>query len=149
MLLVGGDGSSILPYQVIRTPNGVIYIVLSHNQDINGGGIYATNFLLQQAPYSADVIELQTTPAPSGIGGTVTPTTIATYHCDLERYTSEGSSEFDTVRYGIMTVVMQGDAFATINTEHELDIGGTMYEVKEVNHVLDGTELRVLKRGEG
>jgi len=148
MILVGGDGSNIAPYEVVRTPNGKIYLVLSYNQDINDSITYSTTFLLQEAPYTAHVMELQTTPAPSGIGGTVTPTEIAEFHCDLERYTSTGSSEFDVVTYGIMTIILPLAAYDVVTPDHELVIGNREYEIREVNHMLGGTEVRALQRGE-
>lgn len=149
MLLVGGDGANVMPYEVIRTPDSTIYIVLSYNHDIKGSDAYSTTFLLQQAPYLGAVMENVTTPAPSGIGGTVTPTQIAQYHCDVERYTGTGSSEMDIVTYGIMTIVLPLAALSVIKPEHELLIDSRTYEIKEVNPMLHGTEVRALQRDLG
>lgn len=147
MVLIGGDGAAALAYEVLRTPDGKIYLVISYNHDIRDEGTYATSILLQEAPYTADVTEYQTTTAPSGLESDAVPTTIATFHCDLERYTSEASSEFDTVRYGIMTIMLPKSAISVVGTDHELLISGRYYEIKEVEPVLGATEVRALQRG--
>ena len=46
-----------------------------------------------------------------------------------------------------MTIILPAAARAVVNTDHELLINGKYYEVKEVNPVLGGTEVRALQRG--
>ena len=111
--------------------------------------VEVTDYVIQKAPYDASIMELVTTPAPSGIGGTVTPTQIATTFCDMERYTSEASSELDVIRYGIFTFLFPLSLRDTVNTSHELLVDGIYYEIKEVSPLLEALEIRALKREDG
>jgi hypothetical protein len=147
MFHVAGDGADILAYEIVRTPDGKIYIVGSHNHDLVHSDTYATSILFQEAGYMVEVIDLVTTPAPSGLGGSVTPTTLATYHCHYERYNSENSREFDTVKYGTFVFTLPKAALSVVTVDHELLINGVGFEVKEVHPSLDFTEVRALERG--
>jgi hypothetical protein len=147
MYHVEGDGTDLHPYEVVRSPGGQIYIVASYNHDFRGSTAYATSFLLQQALYIGDVITYTTTPAPSGIGGTKTPVIAGTFFCHMERFTSENSSELDTVRYGTFIFTLPRAALAVLSVDAEMRIDGIDYELKEVHRVLNAAEARGLERG--
>ena len=146
MFYVKGDGADLHPYEVVRTPTGEIYIVASYNHDFKREDAYATSFLLQQALYTAQIIEYTIVPAPSGIGGTKVEKDVATYHCHMERYTSESSSEIDTVRYGTFIFTMPMSALPDLSVDREIRLDGTDYELKEVHRVLNAAEARGLER---
>jgi len=140
------DGASLRPYGVVRSPGGQIYIVASFNHDFRDDTAYATSFLLQEAQYTAEVIEYTTTPAPSGIGGTRVENIVATYHCHMERYTSQGSDEFDLVRYGTFIFTLPLAALSDLSVDKELRVAGIDYELKEVHQILHAAEARGLER---
>ena len=146
MFHLKGDGSEVHPYEVVRTPAGDIYIVASFNHDFRGTEAYATSFLLQQAQYTAEIIKFITTPAPSGIGGTVVENVVATHYCHMERYTSQGSDEFDLVRYGTFIFTLPLSALTDLSVDKELRVSGIDYELKEVHRVLNAAEARGLER---
>ena len=146
MFYVMGDGSELQPYEVVRTPTGEIYIVTSYNHDFKSAAAYATSFLLQQALYTAELIEFTTVAAPSGIGGTRSESAVATYFCHMERYTSQGSDEFDIVRYGTFIFTLPLTALTELSVNKELKLDGIYYELKEVHRVLNAAEARGLER---
>ena len=147
ILLVGSSEDVLDGYEFIRLSNGERYIILSHNQDMEYGEAYGVSYVIQKAPYDASVMQLVTETAPSGLGGTTTPTQVATTFCDMERYTSEGSSEADTVRYGIFTMLFPLSMKGVVTTDSEILIDGVYYEVKEVSPLLEILEIRTLQRG--
>ena len=146
MLHVEGDGAGVKPYEVVRTPTGEMYIVSSFNHDFRGSTAYATSFLLQEAQYMAGLIEYTTTPATSGLGGTKSETIIQTYHCHMERYTSEASSEFDVVRYGTFIFTLPLAALAQLSVDKELRVDGIDYEIKDVHQVLNSADALGMER---
>lgn len=147
MFLMGGDGASLMPYEVVRSPSGHIYIVASFNHDFKGTETYATSFLLQEALYTSQIVTYTTTTAPSGIGGTRVESLSDPYYCHMERYNSERSGEVDVVRYGtfVFTFPLSTLPFLTVDKEIRLD--GVDYEVKEVHRTLNAAEARGLERG--
>lgn len=146
MFLVGGDGADLMPYEVVRSPTGETYIVASYNHDFKGGEAYATSFLLQQAEHYGDVIEYVTTPATSGLAGSKTETVVAQYHCHLERYNSQASAEFDTLRYGTFIFTFPLSALALLNVDKEVKVSGINYELNEVYRSLNVAEARGIER---
>jgi hypothetical protein len=146
MFHIQGDGAAVHPYEVVRTPTGQIYIVSSFNHDLRGSSAYATSFLLQEALYTVKLIEFTTTPAPSGVGGILTENVVGTYFANMERYTSQGSDEFDLVRYGTFIFTLPLAALADLSVDKELRVDGVDYELKEVHRVLNAAEARGLER---
>jgi hypothetical protein len=149
MFHIEGDGAAVTPYEVVRTPDGKIYLVASYNHDFRGTEAYATSFLFQEAFYSVGIVDMQTIPAPSGLGGTLNPVVTHTYYGHMERYTSEASTEVDTVRYGTHVIQLPLSALAVVDTDSELLIDDIYFEVKEVTRVLNTTEVRAMERGTG
>jgi hypothetical protein len=147
MFHMSGDGSALQAYEVVRSPGGQIYLNASYNHDFRGGTEYATSFLLQECLYTVEVIDMVTTPAPSGLGGSVVPTVTGTFHGHKERFTSEASSEVDTVRYGTFVFQLPLSAEALVTVDSELKVEGVHHEVKEVHRVLNILEVRALERG--
>jgi len=148
ILTVGSTADPLQGYEFVKLSNDERYIVLSHNQDMERGQPYGAHYVIQKAPYDAVIMDLVTTPAPSGLGGTATPTEVGRTFCDMERYTSEGSSEADTVRYGIFTMLFPLSMKDVVSTDSEILIDNVYYEVKEVSHLLEILEIRALRRGE-
>ena len=147
MFLMGNDGSELMPYEAVRIPGGLIYLVMSYNHDIKGTTRYATSFLLQQADFIAEIIEYVTVDAPSGIPGSKTPTVIGTFFTDQERYNSEASREFDDVRYETTVFTLPKSAEPLLTVDHELKVNNIMFEVKEVYPFLSAMQARGLERG--
>jgi len=146
MFLMGGDGAALVPYEAVRVPGDIIYLVMSHNYDIKRSDIYATNFLLQQADFTAEIIEYQTTTAPSGLPGSKVEHTLGTFFVDVERYNSETSREFDDVRYETTIFTLPKSAESILTVDHELKVSGTLYEVREVYPFLSAMQARGLER---
>lgn len=147
MFLVEGDGAAVMPYEVVRSPGGQIYIVSSFNHDFKGDVAYATSFLLQEALYTAQIITYTTTVAPSGIGGTRVEQASSPYYCHMERFNSERSAEVDVVRYGTFVFTFPLSTLAVLNVDREIRLDGADYEIKEVHRVLNAAEVRGLERG--
>lgn len=147
MFHIAGDGADVMPYEVVRAPDGKHYLVASYNHDFRGSEAYATSFLFQEAFYYVGIVDLQTTPAPSGIGGTLNRVVTHSYYGHMERFTSEASSEVDVVRYGTHVIQLPLSAMPYVNTDSELVIDGIYFEVKEVTRVLNTTEVRAIERG--
>lgn len=147
MFHIKGDGAEVHPYEVVRTPNGKIYIVSSYNYDFRGDEAYATSFLLQEAHYTSQIVTHTTTPAPSGIGGALIETLSDPYFCHMERYNSERSGEVDVVRYGTFVFTFPLSALSVLSVDKEIRLGGADYELKEVHRVLNVAEARGMERG--
>ncbi len=143
---IAGPGNEIPDqFDYVRTPDQKVYFVLSANSDIDRFGVYNTTYMLKEAPFSASVLKITAYDAPSGLPGTRQETSVADVFCDLERFTSEASSELDLVRYqGFISIL---PATVPIDTDHELQINGRRYEVREVNPLLRGLEVRSMARG--
>ena len=146
VFLLGGDdmiGSSI---DFIRFPNGKQYLILSYNQDLQGGDLIGTAYIVQEAPFDLEVLTYTTTPAPSGLPADETETVTATSFCDLERYSSSSSSEFDSVRYASYSIVVPRGL--AVGLDNDVRVNNEVYEIQEVNPMLNQTELRTVKRGQ-
>ena len=146
-LLFGGK-DQIIPsqYELVRLSNGDIYIILSHNQDLAHGVAYDTTYVVQKAPFVADLIEMVEVPAPSGIGGTIERTSRGTVMCDMDRYTAGDSEELPTVRYTTFSILMP--ASAAIDLDYELEIAGDAYQIIEISPLLQVKEVRARRGGD-
>lgn len=131
-------------YPIIRTADGKVWIVTSDNADIEGTEAYAQSYLLLEASLQAQVIEHTTQLLSSGMRGPLTEAVIATYYCDLERYSSSSSDTFNNVVYGGYEITLPNNS--AIDVEKELRINSVYYEVKEVIPELLTTVCRCLKR---
>lgn len=146
MFHVTGNGAELRAYEVVRSPEGQIYLVASFNHDFRDGSAYATSFLLQECLYTIELIDLVTTPAPSGVGGSMTPTVVGSYHGHVERYTSEASTEADTVRYETHIFQLPLSVRPFITVDSELRVDGKYHEIKEISRSLNILEVRGLER---
>lgn len=131
-------------YKVVRNPAGQVYIVQADNVDISGVETYQSSILLLEAAFTANIVEYTTTTLASGQAGSATLNVVGTSVCDVERFTSDRSDEFDLVTYGIFKITLPGDV--TVGTDQELQIDGSLYEVKEVAPELLSTVVRALRR---
>lgn len=131
-------------YKVVRTPDSRVFIVQADNDDIATEGTYQSSLLLLEAAFTASIITYTTTTLASGQQSTAVPTVVGTSVCDIERYTSDRSDEFDVVTYSVFKITLPGDV--TVNTDQELQIDGSLYEVKEVAPELLATVVRALRR---
>lgn len=145
VLLLGGDDMIPAGIDFIRLPTGVRYILLSYNQDVDGTGLLSTSYILQEAQYTAEILRYIETPAPSGIGGSITTSVIATVFCDLERYSSSASPQMESVRYAEYTIIVP--AALALTQDDDVRVDGQVYQVREINPMLHQKELRCVKRG--
>lgn len=147
IMLVGQDNLIPAGVEFVRMENQITYLVLSLNEDIDIEGIYGTTYIVQTAIHTVEVIEQVTTPAPSGIGGSIAENTVLTTFCDLERYTSESSTELDSIRYGVFSILMPASALPNLKTDNLLIIDGEYYNISEVNPHLNVYDVRAMKQG--
>lgn len=135
-----------LTYPVIRTPDDKIWIVISDSADIEGEVAYANSYLLLEATLQAEVIEHVSTELASGAEGPGSDVVLATYHCDLERYSASNSDLFVNVAYGGYEVTLPYGA--VVDGTKELKINNVLYEIKEVIPELLTTICRCLRRSQ-
>lgn len=145
MFRVGGAPPAQLAYEVVRTPDGRRYLVSSSNNDVGRDGVYGTTYLLQEARYAFQVIRDITTASASGLPGATVKTPVAAGFCDVERYSAENSREFDTVKYSSHNIFLPRSTDVTV--DDQIVVGDMLYEITEVNYLLDMKEARGLKRG--
>lgn len=131
-------------YPVIRTPDEKIWIVTTDGADLLHTESYAHSYVILEVAAQADVIGLVSQTLSSGAPGPTTTQVLATYHCDLERYTARNSDTFNNVAYGSYEVTFS--KLAQISVENELLIGGSYYEILEIAPELLTTVCRCKKR---
>lgn len=117
-------------WEVVRTPDGTVFLAAFANVDIQGVETYGYNYLLHQADFLADVVEYSTTESASGTAGSAQENVLATVHCDVERVTAERSLEYNTVKYTQTLFALPRSA--PVNEDSELRVDGRYYRVKEV-----------------
>lgn len=131
-------------YPVVRTPDLKVWIVVSTNADIASRDSYEQSYILVNADYSADIVEMTTTTLSSGQEGDAVPVVIGSSVCDLDRLSRDSSDNFDTVDYGLYKMVFPSSV--VIDTDKELVIDGVNYEVKEAYKELLTVVVRALRR---
>lgn len=135
-------------YHVVRTPDGVSYIVDSHNVDMGGAHLfeqYNNIYQLRRADEEAEIISLTPARSASGLKGIGASEVSSIVPCDVERLSSSGSVEMRHVTTTVSLVTMPGDTVVT--TDHELRIGGDMFDIREVFKNLRTIVARVDIRG--
>lgn len=145
VLLLGGDSMIPSGIDFIRLPSGVRYILLSYNQDLDRADQLSTSYIIQEVPYVAEILRYIETPAPSGLGGSIETSVIATVFCDIERYSSSASPEMESVRFAEYTIVVP--VTLALTQDDDVRIDGQVYQIREVNPFLHQKELRCVKRG--
>jgi len=145
MFEMGGTTTIPDAYKVVRLPTGTKYIVEAVNPDIRNDVVYGRTYLLRECESEAQIIQFVKATSASGIGGDPTPTTLATVFCDVERITSENSSEFREVRFSSHVVTLPEDT--VVNTDYQLLIDGFYYEIMEANKNLLTMSVRAVKLG--
>ena len=145
-MFVTTDGNKIPSgYDAVRVPNGDVYLVTTSNPDFVNTELYKHTFLLQRAAFSADVISKTITERASGLAGDMAEASLGTYFCDIERVTSDRSTEFDSVRYPVYNIFLPRAAAVTADVEIEID--AIRYDVREVNLSLDLKIAMAARRG--
>ena len=131
-------------HKVVRLSDGSLYLVSAVNYDIDGTGKYANLYLLQEAQALVEVITIILTPAASGMGGAKNETASEPIHADLDRISSASSRGFEAVTYTKFVVTLP--AGTPVNTDNEIRIGSTYYDVEEVWNELNTRKVRAVKR---
>lgn len=117
-------------YGLIKTPEGDIYIIESENPNIRRNQPYSYSYQFRAAPYTARVYKMVPGPdLPSGMPGNDMPVDLYTTPCDIERFGTLGSSEFNDIRYTQMSVILPGDV--TADTDALIEIDGRDYDIRE------------------
>lgn len=132
-------------YPVVRTPDGITWVVVSNNADIEYEGPYAHSYILLEAPEQAELVKLEEQTSASGAPIGTTEVTVATLHCDVERYSGRPSEANSAVVYGYYEITLPHGATPTI--EQEIKVNGQYFEIKEVVPELLTVICRCLKRG--
>lgn len=130
----------------LQDPSGRRYLITSENPDFHGSDNYMNSYLLLQADFSFDVINMvkQLNVAGTPIGSTKQVT--ATFFGDMERYTGETSRLADHARYSVMNIQLPVSAATHVNIDSLLSADGDEYEVKEVNKMLKILVVIAVKR---
>ena len=131
-------------YVALRSLDGTRYLIVDANADIDRGTQYQHTYLLQQADFDIEVIQLTTTDSASGLGGALTETVSATTFGDMERITAMSSDEFEVVDYTNMAVYLPSTIAVT--TADLIRVSSGTYDIKEVLPLLGITELRTIRR---
>ena len=131
-------------YPVVRTPDGLVWIVVTDQADLEHSTVYQYSYLLLRADFTADIIAYTTTTLASGQESDATPTVVGTSVCDMERFTGDQSDVFETVNYSLMRIVFPNSMM--VDTDHELLIDGLNYEVQDVSPELLTWAVRALRR---
>jgi len=137
-------------YPVVRTMDGRRYIVGSHNVDIGGSALpyspsqYVNIYQFEEADLNCEIIEFQTVTAASGVPGSKTDVVIATVPGGSERLSGASSKEFDSIDYTNFNLTLPGGV--AVNTDNEIRIDGTYYDIQEVYPALRKVVLLITKR---
>lgn len=134
----------VATYPVIRTGDGLQWIVVSENADIDGVSAYQQAYLVVRAAFTADIIAYTTTSLASGQQKDATENIIATTVCDIERFTVDRSDSFDSVTYGKYKIVLPPNI--SVDTNNEILVNGDYFEIQEVAPELLTTAIRALRR---
>jgi hypothetical protein len=142
-------GTEAIPsqYQALRLAGGRRYLIASENVDYDDARAYNHIYQLEEAPFTAHIIEWETTLLASGIQGKASEKVLALTYCDLERVTARGSSVADAVTYAVYEVILPRGVLGLLNADRALRINNVYYDVHEVSPELRLTYVRALKRG--
>lgn len=134
-------------YEYIRVGHAVArFMVDSLNEDVYSDVPYANTYLLREAKYLVEIGSLRGENRASGVGGKKSFVVDSAMFGDYERYTSNGSTEFNTVDYTVSDVFLP--LSAQITSANLLRIDGKMYEVSEVSRVSNLLWIRAQKLSE-
>lgn len=128
-------------YPVVRTADGLIWIVESMNEDYGVDvAAYQKSFLLVRASGTAEIYSTSTTPRASGAAGSPTPSLEATTWTKVSRYGGTDSDEIPDVRRSLFELTIPGGI--DVSPEWYVESDGETYEIEEVFPVLLSTRLR-------
>ena len=135
-------------YHVIRTSDGVRYLVSEENQDIRRDELYQYIYLLQIAEYDATIFNITTVAKSSGMPGQPTEEQVDLVPCDMERFSGSTKAGRDDVKLSLYTFAMPSDT--VITTDSIIQIGdGTRFSIREVNPLLGMLDVLATKYGDG
>lgn len=139
-------GSVPLPsnYEAIRDPTGTRWLIDFFNQDIAHNSVYNNIYLIQRASYDGTLIRKGEALAASGAPIAAADIVVATFPMDFDKVTSANSGEFDGVIYSGFVAKIPYSVAA--DTDHELRIGTTGYDILEVFETGGLKALRLNKR---
>jgi hypothetical protein len=128
-------------FSVVRTSlDQEIYLVQSKAQDHSAGAIHGYGILLRRALVTAQIYGFTTGQAASGAKINKVEQLLATVYCDMERASAQNSGEFAQVTYTETVFYLPGDTL--LDTDKELKVGASYYEVREVFQ--DGSLVKAL-----
>ena len=135
-------------YGVIRIPGGRVYLIEAYNYDTKHGEVYTHIYLLHEASSTVDIVRLvDGAERPSGSAGPATPTIVApNLNCDIERYNSIGSEQFENLRTSVYSLYLPPGT--DIRSGDEVVIDSIDYVVREVADQLKLPYARVVKRSD-
>jgi hypothetical protein len=116
---------------VLRLPNGKVYLKGWLTQDITDAGEYSLIYLLHIAQYQCTVLRQTRTASASGVVSSATRAPLGTWYADAENVTFLSSAESKTMAFGDAHVILPLDCPVTNNDF--LQIGVDIYHVREVH----------------
>ena len=144
ILMLGGTNELAVTYEVVRDPDGDMYLVESRNPDLGEFGRYSNVYQLHSAPHTLEVIEYVEGPVrASGAPGEVVPTVVATVFGDYERFSGTDSRELEHPRYSLFTIWLPKST--DIGPDNDLRVGTLLFDVQEVTPMLNVLELRAVQ----
>jgi hypothetical protein len=107
-----------------------IFIIESRSIDVRTAGPYSYTFQLRAIEGWADIIQINTTERASGSPGNPVRTLVDSVPIDVERIGVSNSYELSNIDYGEFLLTFPG--YVNINTDMEIELGNTIYELREV-----------------
>jgi len=120
------------------------YQIISLNPDITLNDGYNTTYLVRKAPYSVDVLQWDTEVSASGMPTSKSETVLARTFGSMDRASGDRSTEFNTVVYADLTVIIPNRTHVT--SDNELRINDVLYDVQEVWESLQNIHCKCLRR---
>jgi len=120
------------------------YQIISLNPDITLNDGYNTTYLVRKATYSVDVLQWDTEVSASGMPTSKSETVLARTFGSMDRASGDRSTEFNTVVYADLTVIIPNRTHVT--SDNELRINDVLYDVQEVWESLQNIHCKCLRR---
>jgi len=136
ILTIGGAAALPANYEAVRGLDGTIFLITSETPDYEVGLVQMHSYQLLQADHTAVVYRTDDTKNSVGVPISQAEVNVGTFFCDIERYRTESSREFDDSFSTIFNITLALSTGALINNDTRITVGSDRFEVREKSEML-------------
>ena len=131
-------------YPVVRTPDGLKWIVAAENLDLDVSA-YQQTYLLLRAQYVAQIVGLTSATLASGQAGGAAETVVGSYYADVEAYSLDTSDLAKQAVYGVYEITLPHGA--VVDEENKIKVDNEYFYIKEIAEEINTVTVKCTKQG--